>query len=213
MFRRASLTAVALAVVVALTPAVAHAAPAGDDFDSATEITTLPFSTTIDTTGSTKAADDPNPCYFWGEGSVWQRYTAPSDGLLRVTARKGSWGTMLAVYTGPRGALGLEPNACVQDGNYTVHAKAGTTYYFMLIEYNEQYGGPLSFTLRQATRSPTTPWPRRPRRRCRATISPTSPSPPPSRARRRRAATPRRPDRSGTATPRPAPSSSRSTAT
>ena len=150
MFRRAGLTALALAVAAVFAPAVAHAAPAGDDFDSATEITALPHSTTLDTTGSTKAGDDPNPCYFWGEGSVWQKYTAPNDGLLRVSARRGTWGSMLAVYTGQRGALGIEPNACVQDGTYTVHAKAGTTYYFMVVDYNEEYSGPLSFTLRQA---------------------------------------------------------------
>src|SRR5689334_12572779 len=105
MFRRAGLTAIALAVAAVFAPAVAHAAPAGDDFDSATEITALPHSTTLDTTGSTQADDDPNPCYFWGEGSVWQKYTAPSDGLLRVSARRGTWGSMLAVYTGQRGAL------------------------------------------------------------------------------------------------------------
>ncbi|SDL89547.1 PKD domain-containing protein [Lentzea albidocapillata subsp. violacea] len=154
MFRRAGLTAIALAVAAVFAPAVAHAAPAGDDFDSATEITSLPLSTTIDTTGSTKADDDPNPCYFWGEGSVWQKYTAPSDGLLRVSARRGTWGSMLAVYTGQRGALGLEPNACVQDGSYTVHAKAGTTYYFMVVDYSADYSGPLSFSLRQAAPEP-----------------------------------------------------------
>ncbi|MFD4675171.1 PKD domain-containing protein [Lentzea sp. NPDC058450] len=154
MFRRAGLTAIALAVAAVFAPAVAHAAPAGDDFDSAAEITALPHSATLDTTGSTKADDDPNPCYFWGKGSVWQKYTAPNDGLLRVSARRGAFGSMLAVYTGQRGALGLEPNGCVQDGGYTVHAKAGTTYYFMVVDYSDQYSGPLSFTLRQAAPEP-----------------------------------------------------------
>jgi hypothetical protein len=154
MFRRASLTFIAFAVIAALAPAVAHAAPAGDDFDSATEITSLPFTTTIDTTGSSKADDDPNPCYFWGEGSVWQKYTAQSDGLLRVAARTDAWGTMLAVYTGQRGALDLEPSACVHNGNYTVHAEAGTTYYFMLVEYGGSAAGAVSFTLRETTPEP-----------------------------------------------------------
>lgn len=213
MFRRAGLTTLALAVAAVFAPAVAHAAPAGDDFDSATEITALPHSTTLDTTGSTKAEDDPNPCYFWGEGSVWQKYTAPGDGLLRVSARRGTWGSMLAVYTGQRGALGLEPNACVQDGNYTVHATAGTTYYFMVVDYNEEYSGPLSFTLRQAAPEPndamasatpvTVPSDQQPD----LTLATAEPGEAP------RAATPRRPDRSGTATPPPAPRSSRSRAT
>ena len=151
MFRRASFTAIAFAVVAALAPAVAHAAPTGDDFDSATAIISLPFGTTVDTNGSTKAEDDPNPCNFWGEGSVWHTYTAQHDGLVRATARKGSWGTMLAVYTGQRGALNLEPASCVQNGSYTVHAKAGTTYYFMLVEYNANAGGPVSFAVREIT--------------------------------------------------------------
>ncbi|XVS66410.1 PKD domain-containing protein [Actinosynnema sp. CA-299493] len=154
MFRRASSTFIAFAVVAALAPAVAHAAPAGDDFDSATGITSLPFTTTIDTSGAGKAADDPNPCYFWGEGSVWQKYTAQSDGLLRVSARTDTWGRMLAVYTGQRGALDLEPSACVQNGNYTVHAEAGTTYYFMLVERSGSTADTVSFALRETTPEP-----------------------------------------------------------
>lgn len=154
MFRRASLTSIAFAVVAALAPAVAHAAPAGDDFDSAAEITSLPFTTMIDTNGSTKSADDPNPCYFWGEGSVWQKYTPQSDGLLQVAARTDTWDRMLAVYTGQRGALELEPSGCIRNGNYTVHAKAGTTYYFMLVEHSGSAAGTVSFTLRETTPEP-----------------------------------------------------------
>lgn len=70
---------------------------------------------------------------------------------MRATARTGSWGTMLAVYTGQRGALNLEPAACVRNGSYTVHAKAGTTYYFMLVEYDANAGGPVSFGVREIT--------------------------------------------------------------
>ena len=153
MLRRTRLSALAFvtAALAALAPAVAHAAPAADDFDSATEITSLPLTTTTTTSGSTKADDDPNPCNFWGQGSVWLKYTATSDKLLRATARKSSWGTMLAVYTGQRGALALEPAGCVVNDSYTVHAKAGTTYYFMLVEYGADYGGDISFALHDGT--------------------------------------------------------------
>lgn len=156
MFRRSRLSAIALlaGILAALTPAVAHAAPAGDDFDSAVEITSLPMSATLTTTGSTKADDDPNPCYFWGQGSIWTKYTATSDKLLRATAKKGSWGTMLAVYTGERGALTMEPSACVINDGYTVHAKAGTTYYFVLIEYSPNNGGDVAFSLRDGVPEP-----------------------------------------------------------
>jgi hypothetical protein len=152
MFRRASLTALVFAVVAALAPAVAHAAPASDDFDSATEITSLPATATITTTGSTKAADDPNPCYFWGKGSVWQKYTPQRDGLLRVSSNRPEYGVFLAVYTGQRGSLALEPSACRQNGSQTVHAKAGTTYYFMFVETDESRGGPISFDVREVGR-------------------------------------------------------------
>ncbi|USX48615.1 PKD domain-containing protein [Lentzea sp. HUAS12] len=154
---RVSVVALAAAVTAALAPGVAHAAPpAGDDFDTATEITALPFSATIDTTGSTKAPDDPTSCYSYSQGSVWLKYTAPSDGIVRAKAQSGRYGPLLSVHTGQRGALSMEPGTCTYSvgGAKSVHVEAGRTYYFLLAEYYAGGGGPVTFTLNASAPEP-----------------------------------------------------------
>ncbi|MFI6097593.1 PKD domain-containing protein [Lentzea sp. NPDC051213] len=152
MSTRLRISALVAAMVAVLLPGVAHAATAGDDFDSAIEITALPLTTTIDTTGATEAADDPQSCFRQGENTVWLKYTAPADGLLRVSARSGRWGPFLAGYTGQRGALTEEPGTCTEYGGYnkTVHAKAGVTYRFLLVDHYPGWGGPVEFRLDNA---------------------------------------------------------------
>src|SRR5262249_39560524 len=64
---RVTAVAVATAVLAVLAPGAAHAAtpPANDDFDHSTTIAALPFTTQEDTSGATKATDDP----YWCQGS------------------------------------------------------------------------------------------------------------------------------------------------
>ena len=61
------------------TPALA-APPANDDFNSATVIGALPFTTIQDTSEATAAADDPIDCY--NNGSVWYSFTPATDMLI-----------------------------------------------------------------------------------------------------------------------------------
>ena len=106
-------------------------------FDSATEITGLPISTTIDTTGATKASDDPSPCNYQSYSSVWLRYTAPADGLVKLTSKSDRYATFYGVYTGTRGSLTAVPGACTTPGvqEKTFHVTTGTTYFVEVVEH------------------------------------------------------------------------------
>jgi hypothetical protein len=116
------------------TPALA-APPANDDFNSATSIGTLPFTTSQDTSEATAAGDDPIECH--NSGSVWYSFT-PAANMLIVADTVGSdYDTTMAVYTGPQGGLTLVPGACNDDfyglqSQVEFNAIGGTTYYFLL---------------------------------------------------------------------------------
>ncbi|RKT55468.1 hypothetical protein [Saccharothrix australiensis] len=139
--KRTSVVALVALAIAVLAPGLAHAEPsANDDFDTATTIGALPFTTTEDTTTATKADDDPTSCYHWGSRTVWYHYTPTADGLVRVAANSTAQRPLIAVYTGKRGALTQVPGACSADTGTpeTFPATAGTTYHILLIEY---YGG------------------------------------------------------------------------
>ncbi|GAA3658337.1 hypothetical protein GCM10022267_50650 [Lentzea roselyniae] len=145
------------AVVALLAPGTALAASPGDDFDNPVEVTALPTNTTIDTTGATRASDDPAPCNYDGEASTWLRYTAPADGLVRLSTTSNRYGPFFGVFTGARGALTEVPGACTGVSNIhdeTFHVKAGTTYHIALIEYYSWYQGPVTINMRSVQAAP-----------------------------------------------------------
>lgn len=142
--------AIAFAGVI---PALA-APPANDNFNSATVIGALPFTTTQDTSEATGAVDDPVECY--SNGSVWYSFTATSDVLIAADTLGSNYDTTLAVYTGAQGALTLVPGACNDDffglqSKVEFNATSGTTYYFLLgvcCGNGGNGGGNLEFTVR-----------------------------------------------------------------
>ncbi|MFD4675169.1 PKD domain-containing protein [Lentzea sp. NPDC058450] len=152
---RVSLAALAAAVIAALAPGVALAAPAGDDFDAATEITALPFTGALDTTGATKAPDDPYVCGRVGESTLWLRHTAPADGIVRLRLLSDRKYVSFAVLTGQRGALTEVPGSCASSSpESTFHVTAGTTYYVVVRESASWESGPLTLSLRKLTPEP-----------------------------------------------------------
>lgn len=125
-----------LATVLALTvstPALA-AAPTNDDIATATVITALPFTETIDTSESTTAPDEPWSCY--STPTVWYTFTPTVSGLIDVNTWGSNYDTVLQVNVGEPGSLNLV--ACNDnDGNQWAsrvifEATAGMTYYFMV---------------------------------------------------------------------------------
>src|SRR5438105_9704198 len=125
---RGALVACALFLLQA-APALA-AAPANDDFDSATVVSALPFGETEDVSEATRASDDPYTS-FWP--NVWYRFTPAKDTSLELDTAGSNTDTNICVYAGTRGAL--SEVACSPDGFYShffAELKAGVTYHVMV---------------------------------------------------------------------------------
>lgn len=138
-------------------PAVAQAATApNDSFASATVISSLPYSTTEDTSQATSDPSDPSGC--WNNGSVWFSFTPASDMRIEADTFGSSYDTVLSAWTGTQGALNLV--ACNDDFNgthskITFAATGGTTYYFLAAQccgYGGNGGGSLQFSVSQVIR-------------------------------------------------------------
>jgi hypothetical protein len=109
------------------SPALAQ--PANDDFDSATVISAVPFTDSINTADATTAADD--PFCNGNEHTVWYSFTPTQDLTIRADTSGSDYATTLAVYTGSRGALSQV--ACASfPAEVTFTASANTTYFFMV---------------------------------------------------------------------------------
>jgi hypothetical protein len=123
---------IGLALVVLPAPA-ALAQPANDDFANATVISSLPFSTTEDTSQATSGLGDPAEC--GNSGSVWFAFTPPSDMPIQADTFGSDYDTVLSAWTGTIGAF--DRIACNDDftggqSKIRFHATGGTTYYFMV---------------------------------------------------------------------------------
>src|SRR6266704_4989988 len=82
----ATAAAFALLFSIGLMPTYASA-PANDDYGSATAIGALPFDTSVDISEATTQANEPTPnCFGQVFRTAWYTLTAPSSGVLRVTA-------------------------------------------------------------------------------------------------------------------------------
>jgi hypothetical protein len=122
-----------------------------DDFDQALIVPRVPYAYTEDTTAASPNAtqlvsDDPSfTCgtYFvkaQGSHSVWFRYAPAAAGVITATTQGSDYDTVLAVWTGLRGAL--QPVACNDDVDLSdrwsrlqIPASAGTTYYIEVVDY------------------------------------------------------------------------------
>lgn len=146
-------TCVAALATTALLPAVAHAAPpSNDDFDTATEITALPFTAVQDTSEATAAADEPSACWRpSGRASVWYRFTAAEDGFVRATFGTNDFASTFVAFTGERDALAAVPGSCGSRyetaGRKTFAVTANTTYHLRVSNAYEPAGGILYFGL------------------------------------------------------------------
>jgi hypothetical protein len=126
--------------------------PPNDDFNNATAVTAIPFTTTEDTGNATVAADDP---FCAGRSAtVWFSFTPTTDQRVEANTFGSNYDTTLSVWTGSRGALNLV--ACNDDSQGTVqsrvffNATAGVTYFFMVSAFGSDAGGNLVFNVLQA---------------------------------------------------------------
>jgi hypothetical protein len=123
-----------LAILLPAGIAQAQSVPSNDDFGAATSISTLPFADSADTTAATAASDDPTAC--GNNGSVWYTFTPSQNEAITASTIGSDYDTVLSVYTGARGALGLVTCNDDSGGGFQSQvifsATAGTTYFFMI---------------------------------------------------------------------------------
>ncbi len=114
-----------------------------DDFNFATAITTPTYTISESTLAATSSSDDPAVLACGsgaGNKSVWWKFTPNSKGTLDANTATSDYDTLLAIWTGGRGAL--KPVACndnVSGSDNTslisgLAVTAGTTYYIEVIQ-------------------------------------------------------------------------------
>lgn len=135
-------------LLLVLVPAPASAAaPANNDFNSATVISGLPFTASLSTREATAASDDPS-CQGRGH-SVWFRTTPSKDMRIVADTLGSNYDTTLSVYTGARGSLTRvacnDDTADLLQSFVSFNAKAGVTYHFMVASCCGEPGGNLVF--------------------------------------------------------------------
>ncbi|MGZ8667357.1 MAG: hypothetical protein ACXWZM_09640 [Solirubrobacterales bacterium] len=137
-----------LSISALALPASAAAAPANDAFASAQQLTGASTSATGTTVEATLEMGEPP--HFAGDGSVWYSWTAPLDSNVRVNTCTSEHPTRIQAYTGSSLASLSEqettsrlPQCANGADSSSFHAKAGTTYRIVVVEYAEKG----SFTL------------------------------------------------------------------
>jgi hypothetical protein len=140
--RRLVVVGVAGLLLALLNVPPALAQPANDDFDSATVISSLPFTDSISTVDATNPGDDPFCNGF--EHTVWYSFTPTQDTTVRADTAGSDYATSLGVYTGSRGALS-EVACASSPAEVSFNASADTTYFFMVASAAGGPGGTLAF--------------------------------------------------------------------
>jgi hypothetical protein len=142
----------ALALVAAVLPGAAQAAPpTNDDFANATVITALPFADTVQRAEATTEVGEPLGNCSLSTQSVWYSFTPAASGLVRAsTAESRSYDASLAVYrqTGS-GFEGLQLQACSNfytSQSSSLQVDAGSTY-FIQVGGIYGFGDPTRLTL------------------------------------------------------------------
>ena len=130
-------------------------APPNDDFNAALLITTLPYQHSEDTRAATVAPDDPDMGCGAGVNSntVWY-YLVPSFyGFIEANTFGSDYDTVLAVFTGTRGALNritCNDDASGLQSQVTFEVIPNQAYYLEVADYGSPGGGQLRFTVRAA---------------------------------------------------------------
>jgi PKD domain-containing protein len=128
LISRFVLAATAVSFVVIASP-IAAAAATNDNFGSATVVGSLPFTDTVDTTGTTNEAGEPQFCSYMGQ-TVWYTFTLGATQIVKFDNNGTGFVTNINVYqvTGP-GFGGLSFMGCSQNPSpLVITAQAGTTY-------------------------------------------------------------------------------------
>jgi hypothetical protein len=143
--------------VVSSGGAVLAAPPGNDDVGNATEITSLPFSDTVDTTDATTTPEEAALNDFCGapemEHTVWYTATIDADGFALIDVTDSNYSAGIVVLEGSPGAL--MPVDCAA-GTVAGAVEAGEQLYFMIFGdgLTEETSGSLQVEVRAAVPPP-----------------------------------------------------------
>lgn len=131
-----------------------NAAPANNNFASATTIIGLSVTKVTTTAGATSEANEPDHDFQPATASVWYRWTPPENGFAGITTAGSGFDTILAVYRGTS-LTSLIPVVSNDDSGgmtskVSFGAAAGTVYYIAVDGY-EGDSGYLRLTLNLVT--------------------------------------------------------------
>ncbi len=127
-----------------ITAVAFAAAPANDDIGSATIVSSIPFSDSLNTADATTAVDDPE-CSGSGP-TVWYRFTTGSGLRVEFNTFGSDYDTTLSAYTGAPGALAQITCNDDSDGlqsRIRFDVVAGETYWIMVGAFASGPGGNL----------------------------------------------------------------------
>ncbi len=125
---------------------LASAAPPNDNFANAQTISGMSGTATGTNVASTVEAGEPTHALNRGGGSVWYKYTAPGNGVLRMNTFGSSFNTLLAVYQGTAlNNLKLvaanddwkENSLFTQSSIIRIGAKTGDVFYIAVDGFND----------------------------------------------------------------------------
>ncbi|MHB0870882.1 MAG: hypothetical protein ACYC66_08920 [Chloroflexota bacterium] len=135
---------------VPASPTPTSTPPSNDDIGSAVAITGFPFNTALDTAGATVASDDPQMGAGAGVNSntVWYLLSLATEGAVRVHTLGSNYDTVLAVFTGSRGALTLvasndDASSSLAQSEVRFEGQSGASYYLEVAQYGGSGGGQL----------------------------------------------------------------------
>jgi hypothetical protein len=128
--------------------------PINDDFDQAVVISTLPFRESIRTDAATKEATDPIllGCAYNFDNTLWYRYTATQDTIMRIQPRGNRHMPIISVWSGTGDSM--TEIACAYGGRIDFNVTAGTIYHILIADQAGE-SGQLVFTLNTAYVLPT----------------------------------------------------------
>ncbi len=128
--------------------------PPNDLFANAINVSSSPFTNTVDSFAATTEATDPTPPCGIGSlnprtKTVWYKYTAGGSGIANANTAGSSYDTILTVVTGSPVSFTLV--GCnddivlgvVLESSVDFQASAGTTYYFMISPFDPAEPGGL----------------------------------------------------------------------
>jgi hypothetical protein len=145
--RRIALILAPLALLMLHGGVAFAAAPANDDIANAIDVTSLPFSGSVDISEATAAADDLH-CGTLADGNtVWYKITPASDTRIGFHIETSVQELSISIGTGSPGSLSLWQ--CSFAPNDALDAVGGTTYYIQLATCCGAAGGPVTLTMKE----------------------------------------------------------------